>query len=437
MRVLAVLLVATLGGSRAESQQPSSRVSFLEGRPFAEVKKRARAEKRPILLDVFAEWCGPCKLMDRTTFSDPGIAAWARSSVVAARFDAEKGEGRKLAARYAVQSFPTILFLDMDGNEIDRLLGAHQAPEFREYASQILSGKSQLGLALEKVKKTWDTSTAYSILSTLSQRNDLARLRPLVQRLLSEDADLANPASLEAFVILVSMEDGQERLSAETADLIETHLPRFAVDARRPAISAALSREYARRGDVESVRRLLATTLGGRFQSDGEKSRYEAELLAAQGAAERKAGLLREAVKSFTRVLEIADRLGTHPSVRASKELDLAEALASSGKVSEARASVKSALERWGNDVGTLARAARISLATKATTEALSTARRAVELSRGEDAEAQAALAATLRASGDPVGAANAWRRAAELDPDNIEYRREAGAPKKVAARAS
>src|SRR5207253_1925909 len=84
-------------------------VPFIEGKPWAQVLKRARSEKKPVLLDVVAAWCGPCKLMDRTTFSDPAVVDWAKSHVVAARVDAEKGEGRKLASRYAVRSFPTII----------------------------------------------------------------------------------------------------------------------------------------------------------------------------------------------------------------------------------------------------------------------------------------------------------------------------------------
>ena len=51
-------------------------------------------------------------------------------------------------------------------------------------------------------------------------------------------------------------------------------------------------------------------------------------------------------------------------------------------------------------------------------------ARRAVGLSQGEDAEAQAALAQALAASGDASGAAEAWKRAGEIDPQNAEVQK-------------
>ncbi|HEX7579457.1 MAG TPA: tetratricopeptide repeat protein, partial [Thermoanaerobaculia bacterium] len=57
--------------------------------------------------------------------------------------------------------------------------------------------------------------------------------------------------------------------------------------------------------------------------------------------------------------------------------------------------------------------------------------RRAVALSQGEDAAAQAALGASLLASGDRKGAAAAFGRALELSPEDGEIRREMTSLKK------
>ncbi|MEO7920082.1 MAG: thioredoxin fold domain-containing protein, partial [Thermoanaerobaculia bacterium] len=120
----APLAAVLVPGPAAADVAGAVHVPFIEDRPFADVIKKARAEKKPIMLDVVASWCGPCKYMDKTTFSDAAIVDWSRKTLVSARVDAEKGEGRKIATRYAVRSFPTILFLDSSGNEIDRLAGA-------------------------------------------------------------------------------------------------------------------------------------------------------------------------------------------------------------------------------------------------------------------------------------------------------------------------
>jgi len=86
----------------------------------------------------------------------------------------------------------------------------------------------------------------------------------------------------------------------------------------------------------------------------------------------------------------------------------------------------------------TLGVAARVALALKEPAAAVQHARQAVELSSGEDASAQGALAAALRATGDRAGASAALKKAADLDPANPEYRvATPEKPKKKAVKAS
>jgi Flp pilus assembly protein TadD len=108
--------------------------------------------------------------------------------------------------------------------------------------------------------------------------------------------------------------------------------------------------------------------------------------------------------------------------------------LAASGKSKEAKAALEAGLERWGSDPQAFVRASKTALALKAGPEAVAHARRAVALSSGEDAASQAALAAALAATGDAAGSATAWKRAAEIEPDNAEYRRGAAASAKASA---
>jgi Flp pilus assembly protein TadD len=69
----------------------------------------------------------------------------------------------------------------------------------------------------------------------------------------------------------------------------------------------------------------------------------------------------------------------------------------------------------------------------------LQDAQRAVSLSNGEDAAAQAQLALCLRAKGDTAGAEVAWKKAGEWDPANAEYKKpmKSGPVAQKAAKAS
>ena len=425
---LALLAVLPL---RAEEKASPLAVPFLTGRPFAEALRKARAEKKQVMVDVYAVWCGPCKLMDRTTFSDAAVAAWVKAHFVPVKVDAEKGEGRRLAQRYMVTSFPTVLFLDASGNEIDRLVAVYPPDAFVTAGQSILAGKTPLLERLAGLKKNWAPRDAAGLAQELVRRNDVERLRPIVVRLVSEEADLGSPeATLHLLTLLASLEDFQGRLAPETADLVATFLPRAGVDVRRAPLALALAHEQTRRGEPAAAR----ATVKGTLAALGDKGPYTAELYAALGAAERKAGREGAAVEAFRKAVAFAEAAHAAPAARGERQMDLADALAASGKRPEAKAALEAGLERWGSDPQAFVRASKTALALKAGPDAVAHARRAVALSSGEDAAAQAALAAALAATGDAAGAAAAWKRAAELDPENADYRRGAAASAKAPA---
>jgi thiol-disulfide isomerase/thioredoxin/Flp pilus assembly protein TadD len=409
-------------------------IPFIEGKPFAEVLRRARAENKPVMLDVVASWCGPCKIMDKTAFSDAGVVDWAKKNVIPARVDAEKGEGRRISARYQAFSFPTVVFLDGDGNEIDRLVGGYGAVDFQRGAEALLAGRTQLLVALARLKAAWNAEEAIPVSNALAARRDLARVRPIALRIVSEEGDLGRPEIFQVFAQLVAIETLDDDHSPETGDLIATFLPKLGNDPRRGFLAAALVTGLGKRGDVATARAVTAETLA----AVGEASPYSADVVAALGAAERKAGNGPEALLAFQRAAALAEKNGAAPGSRVERQFDLAEALAASGKPAEAKKAYGAGTAIGPLDTQLAARAARVALALKEPAEAVQHARHAVELSSGEDASAQGVLAAALRATGDRAGASAALKKAADLDPANPEYRVAIPeAPKKKAAKAS
>lgn len=101
-------------------------VAFVSG-TFDEALARARSEKRLLLVDVYTDWCGWCKKLDREVFGDPRVAEASRG-LVAVRINAEK-EGEKVAQRYDVQGYPTVLFVDGSGGVVKRIDGYVDAAE--------------------------------------------------------------------------------------------------------------------------------------------------------------------------------------------------------------------------------------------------------------------------------------------------------------------
>jgi thiol:disulfide interchange protein DsbD len=96
----------------------------------------AKAHGKPAMLDFTADWCAPCKRMERSTFADAQVEA-ALASFVLLRADVTKNtaEDEALLKRFNAQGPPVIAFFDVQGREIKkcRLNGFTQAGEFRRH----------------------------------------------------------------------------------------------------------------------------------------------------------------------------------------------------------------------------------------------------------------------------------------------------------------
>ncbi len=127
---------------------------------FEEALKKSKTEKRPVFIDVYTDWCGWCKVMDKNTFSDPVVARLLNEKFYAVKFNGEQKEdvvfdgrtfkfvpsGRngyhQLAAALLNNqlSYPTVVFLDEEFKMIQPLPGYRQAPEFHKIAQFIGEG---------------------------------------------------------------------------------------------------------------------------------------------------------------------------------------------------------------------------------------------------------------------------------------------------------
>jgi thiol:disulfide interchange protein DsbD len=88
---------------------------------------KAKADKKLVLVDIYADWCAQCKELDEKTWPEAGVKQWIAANAVAIRIDTD-AKRKDLAARLQIRSYPTVLLLDAEGRELRRLLG-FQKPE--------------------------------------------------------------------------------------------------------------------------------------------------------------------------------------------------------------------------------------------------------------------------------------------------------------------
>lgn len=154
--IFATALVPVMAQEKAESG-----IRFFHG-SFEELKAKAASEKKPIFMDAFTSWCGPCKWMAKSVFTAEQVGNFYNAGFICAKVDMEKGEGVELAKRFEVNAYPTLLYLNADGQVIHRALGAREAADFIELGKTALDPERNLaGLQKKYLASPRDFSAAY------------------------------------------------------------------------------------------------------------------------------------------------------------------------------------------------------------------------------------------------------------------------------------
>ncbi len=97
---------------------------------WKEVLEKAKQSNKPIFVDVYTSWCGPCKKMSKEIFFLPEVGKAYNSNFICYGIDAEKGVGIEIAKRYEVMSYPTYLFIKPDGILFSRSAGFMNVDKF-------------------------------------------------------------------------------------------------------------------------------------------------------------------------------------------------------------------------------------------------------------------------------------------------------------------
>jgi thioredoxin 1 len=109
----------------------SKGIAFFSG-SWKELLAEAQRQGKPFFVDFYTDWCGPCKVMAKTTFKDENVGKYVNTNMLAAKINAEEGEGINLSEQYGVDAYPSIYFFDKNGKLIGKEVGSQGATAFQE-----------------------------------------------------------------------------------------------------------------------------------------------------------------------------------------------------------------------------------------------------------------------------------------------------------------
>lgn len=108
---------------------------------WQEVLDQAKKANKLIFMDCYTSWCGPCKMLAKTVFTDPDVAALFNEKFVNVKMDMEKGKGVQLKDKYGIKAYPTLLFIDGNGEVVHRVVGGVDLKTLMNQANLALAGK--------------------------------------------------------------------------------------------------------------------------------------------------------------------------------------------------------------------------------------------------------------------------------------------------------
>ena len=169
-------LISTLIILICSSQKPATGTGNLQWISLEQARIRMEKEKRPILIDLYTDWCGWCREMDKKTYANPRVAEYLSSRFYTVRLNAETRENISWnnkeyhfnpgyrSNEFAVfltngrLQFPTTVFLPTDGSAPQAVPGFFPPRDFElivRYFGDKAYGSIPFDVYRQQFKPSW------------------------------------------------------------------------------------------------------------------------------------------------------------------------------------------------------------------------------------------------------------------------------------------
>jgi thiol-disulfide isomerase/thioredoxin len=179
----------------------AQKIDFTEIKSEADwnnVLAMAASQDKPVFLDIYATWCGPCKQMDALVFASADVAEFYNEKYINTKIDGESEFGLKLVNEFQLRGYPTMYYLGSDKFLYSKLVGFRQPQVFLDFGKKVDENKTNLRTYTNAFEQGTligeDVKNYLDLLTQLDDKDRLAELSGLYINSLSEE-DISNPAN--------------------------------------------------------------------------------------------------------------------------------------------------------------------------------------------------------------------------------------------------
>lgn len=128
-------------------------IAFEQSLTYSQAVALAKKEGKMLFMDCYTSWCIPCAKMSKEIFPQAICGEYFNPRFVSIKMDMEKGEGKELAKKFQIMSYPTFLFIDANGKEINRMVGG--SPDAKTFINKVKEVTNPEN-SLAKMKEVFD-----------------------------------------------------------------------------------------------------------------------------------------------------------------------------------------------------------------------------------------------------------------------------------------
>lgn len=136
-----------------ENNNPTEEPETINWLTLEEAQELSEKEPRKIIMDVYTDWCGWCKKMDKTTFANEEVAKYVNKHFYAVKLKADsdakltfKGQeftNAEFARALRISGYPTVVFFAENFSKFQPVSGYRKADEFKEILELFLNAEAE------------------------------------------------------------------------------------------------------------------------------------------------------------------------------------------------------------------------------------------------------------------------------------------------------